>query len=53
MKKPEIPPGENTRLDTLLALKVLDTKLEEHIDRLISIAKVVTKYLKTTVRNSR
>lgn len=39
MKKPEIPPSENTRLEALLALNILDTKPEERFDRLTRIAK--------------
>lgn len=39
MKKPEIPIGEETRLDALLALNILDTAPEERFDRLTRMAK--------------
>ena len=39
MKKPDIPENEDSRLDTLLALKVLDTPPEERFDRLTRMAK--------------
>ena len=39
MKKPNIPENENSRLDTLLSLKVLDTPPEERFDRLTRMAK--------------
>lgn len=39
MKKPEKPANEDTRLDTLMALKILDTPPEERFDRLTRIAK--------------
>ncbi len=39
MKKPDIPENEDSRLDTLLSLKVLDTPPEERFDRLTRMAK--------------
>lgn len=39
MKKPDIPENEDSRLDTLLALKILDTPPEERFDRLTRMAK--------------
>ena len=39
MKKPNIPENENSRLDTLLSLKVLDTPPEERFDRLTRMGK--------------
>ena len=39
MKKPEIPPGERTRLETLRSLNLLDTAPEERFDRLTRLAK--------------
>lgn len=39
MKKPAITQNEDTRLETLMALKILDTPPEERFDRLTRIAK--------------
>ena len=39
MKKPDIPPDEQARLETLRSLKILDTLPEERFDRLTRLAK--------------
>ncbi len=39
MIKPEFPPNEETRLETLRALKLLDSEPEERFDRLTRLAK--------------
>lgn len=39
MKKPDTPPDERTRLETLRALNLLDTAPEERFDRLTRLAK--------------
>ena len=39
MKKPDIPQDEQTRLETLRSLDILDTLLEERFDRLTRMAK--------------
>jgi len=39
LKTPDIPQSENTRLETLKALNILDTSADERFDRLTRIAK--------------
>lgn len=39
MKKPDVPPAERTRLDTLQSLNILDTPPEERFDRLTRMAR--------------
>lgn len=39
MKKPDLPPNENKRLETLRSLNLLDTAPEERFDRLTRMAK--------------
>ena len=39
MEKPKFPPNEDSRLDTLMALNVLDTPPEERFDRLTRLAR--------------
>lgn len=39
MKKPDYPASEDTRLETLMALNILDTPPEERFDRLTRMAK--------------
>lgn len=40
MEKPKIPSGEDTRIEALLALNILDTLPEERFDRLTRMAKL-------------